>query len=76
MATLLPRTSIFIVVQSLGEDGSALSCAINCVCAALLDAGIPLKSMIASVTCGKLKNEQRIILDPTQAEEKVSCMVF
>jgi ribonuclease PH len=34
-----PRTMICIVVQVLGADGCILSCAINAVCLALMDAG-------------------------------------
>jgi len=74
LATMHPRTSINIVVQVLSQDGSMLSCALNGICLALLDAGIPLRSLISSVTCAMTKNGV-LLLDP-DAQEEESCSVF
>nr|GFC31937.1 exosome complex exonuclease RRP46 homolog [Tanacetum cinerariifolium] len=40
-----PNTTTSIVVQVVNDDGALLPCAINAACAALVDAGIPLKHL-------------------------------
>ncbi|KAG6528845.1 hypothetical protein ZIOFF_011037 [Zingiber officinale] len=55
-----------------------LPCAINASCAALADAGIPLKYLAVAICCG-LTGSRSVILDPTKIEEKVfsySCMLY
>ncbi|THU73000.1 hypothetical protein C4D60_Mb04t18180 [Musa balbisiana] len=46
-----------------------LPCAINASCAALVDAGIPLKHLAVAICCG-LTEGGSVILDPTKAEEQ------
>ncbi|TYZ57213.1 hypothetical protein PybrP1_011163 [[Pythium] brassicae (nom. inval.)] len=60
-----PRAVISIVVQHL------LSVAINAVSLALLDAGVPMTSVVTSATCGLLP-DGTLFLDPSQAEEELS----
>ncbi len=40
------------------------------MCLALIDAGIPMNALVASVTCGLLK-DGTIVLDPDEKEEQV-----
>ncbi|KXZ49109.1 hypothetical protein GPECTOR_23g4 [Gonium pectorale] len=74
-----PRTSIMVVLQVLQEDGSVLPCALNAACAALVDAGVPMSSMYASVACA-LTADERLLLDPDAAEEQAAkarfCFTF
>eukprot|EP01119_Soliformovum_irregulare_P015984 TRINITY_DN4585_c0_g1_i1.p1 TRINITY_DN4585_c0_g1~~TRINITY_DN4585_c0_g1_i1.p1 ORF type:complete len:181 (-),score=51.30 TRINITY_DN4585_c0_g1_i1:125-667(-) len=74
LSTLHPRTEISIVVQVLNEDGSIVSTAVNAACLALIDAGIPMKNMIAATTIAYLDGD--LILDPTEKEEKESSSIF
>uniref|UniRef100_K3WUR4 Uncharacterized protein n=1 Tax=Globisporangium ultimum (strain ATCC 200006 / CBS 805.95 / DAOM BR144) TaxID=431595 RepID=K3WUR4_GLOUD len=60
-----PRAVISIVVQHL------LSVAINAVSLALLDAGVPMLSIVTSATCGLLP-DGNLFLDPSLAEEELS----
>lgn len=50
LTRLHPRTSILILVQEIYDGGSILSCTINAVCCALIDAGIPMKCPVAGVS--------------------------
>jgi len=59
----------------LNEDGSILSTAINGVCLALLDAGIALNHMIASVACA-ITSDGQILLDPDEKDEKEASSIF
>lgn len=47
---LYPKTLIQIVVQELESDAHFLSLSLNCMCAALLDAGLALRGTFAAVT--------------------------
>ncbi|WOL05594.1 exosome complex exonuclease [Canna indica] len=69
LLTIHPNTTTSIIVQVLGDDGALLPCAINASCAALVDAGIPLKHLAVSICCG-LTESGSVILDPTKAEEQ------
>ncbi|KAK8951557.1 hypothetical protein KSP39_PZI003862 [Platanthera zijinensis] len=51
------------------SDGLLLPCAINASCAALVDAGIPLKHLAVAVCCG-LVADGDVMLDPTILEEQ------
>jgi exosome complex component RRP46 len=51
----------------LADDGSILSCAVNAMQLALIDAGIPMQGLVASVTCC-LDVDSNLVLDPVQAE--------
>ncbi|KAG4943634.1 hypothetical protein JHK85_048280 [Glycine max] len=68
--TIYPNTTTSVIVQAsfvLSIRNLLLPCAINAACAALVDAGIPLKHL-ADSGC--------IILDPTKDEEEVSRTIF
>ncbi|ORY00697.1 ribosomal protein S5 domain 2-like protein [Basidiobolus meristosporus CBS 931.73] len=64
---LHPRTLIQLNVQILWDDGCALATAINAVTLALIDAGIPSKSIIAASTC-LITDAGELIVDPTAKE--------
>lgn len=63
---LHPRTSISVILQEMQDDGCLLSTAVNSACCALIDAGIPMKCMMASVT-GYINGDD-INLDPCKEE--------
>ncbi|KAK1266363.1 hypothetical protein QJS04_geneDACA002695 [Acorus gramineus] len=60
LLTVHPNTTTSVIVQ-------LLPCAINASCAALVDAGFPLKHL--AVGCG-LSEGGSVILDPSKAEEE------
>ncbi|KAG0256773.1 Exosome component 5 [Mortierella polycephala] len=68
LSGLHPRTGIQIVVQTMKDDGCILSTAFNATIMALMDAGIPLKSILGSVTCMVDEKTNQIWLDPTTEE--------
>ncbi|KAG0301064.1 Exosome component 5 [Linnemannia gamsii] len=68
LSGLHPRTGIQIVVQTMKDDGSILATAFNATILALLDAGIPLKSILGAVTCIVDSETNQILLDPTSQE--------
>ncbi|KAF9560086.1 Exosome component 5, partial [Mortierella alpina] len=68
LSSLHPRTLVQIVVQTMKDDGCILSTAFNATILALLDAGIPLQSILGSVTCMIDSETDEILLDPTTEE--------
>ncbi|KAJ2848651.1 exosome non-catalytic core subunit rrp46 [Coemansia brasiliensis] len=62
-----PRTLVQINIQVRQNDGSVDAAAINATTLALVDAGIPLRSMVAAATCAVCANGN-IVIDPTQEE--------
>ncbi|KAI3745625.1 hypothetical protein L6452_08026 [Arctium lappa] len=74
-----PNTTTSIVIQVVNDDGALLPCAINAACAALVDAGIPLKHLAVAICCC-MAECGHIFLDPSKIEEqKVKafvCLVF
>lgn len=50
LTRLHPRTSITIMVQEIYDNGSMFSAAINAVCFALIDAGLPMKCPVSAVS--------------------------
>ncbi|CAO3570293.1 unnamed protein product [Mortierella alpina] len=68
LSSLHPRTLVQIVVQTMKDDGCVLSTAFNATILALLDAGIPLQSILGSVTCMIDSETNEILLDPTTEE--------
>ncbi|ETV90976.1 hypothetical protein H310_14314 [Aphanomyces invadans] len=62
-----PRAVISITVQVVEDDGSLLAVAINAVNLALLDAGIPMRSLVGAITCSILDDGQ-LCLDPSLTE--------
>ncbi|KAJ0970787.1 hypothetical protein J5N97_018746 [Dioscorea zingiberensis] len=79
LLTIHPNTTTSIILQVVGDDGALLPCAINASCAALVDAGIPLKHLAVAICCG-LTETGSLILDPTKIEEQklqaFACLVF
>lgn len=79
LLTVHPNTTTSVIVQVVGDDGALLPCAINASCAALVDAGIPLKYLATAICCS-LTNDRDVILDPTKVEEEnvqaFACLVF
>lgn len=67
VTTLHPRTGITIVIQVLSDDGSLVSHMIQGVLLGLMDSGLPLNSLVASVSCC-LNSKSEILLDPTLQE--------
>eukprot|EP01108_Squamamoeba_japonica_P005820 TRINITY_DN4707_c0_g1_i3.p1 TRINITY_DN4707_c0_g1~~TRINITY_DN4707_c0_g1_i3.p1 ORF type:complete len:225 (+),score=64.32 TRINITY_DN4707_c0_g1_i3:40-675(+) len=63
-----PRARIMVTVQSLCADGGSLATACNAATLALLDAGVPLRSLCAAVTCA-VTSDGAVQLDPTADEE-------
>ncbi len=43
LAALHPRTLVQVILQVENDNGALLACALNAACAALMDAGIPMK---------------------------------
>lgn len=64
-----PNFQVDIFANVIQDDGSVLGAAITCAGLALADAGIPMYDIITATTVGVIDN--RIILDPTAAEEDV-----
>ena len=52
LTSLHPRTAFTVVIQEVHNDGSLLACCVNAVCAALLDACVPMNFPFAAVACG------------------------
>lgn len=71
-----PNTTTSIVIQVVNDDGALLPCAINAACAALVDAGIPLKHLAVAICCC-MAESGHILLDPSKIEEqKVKACVY
>jgi exosome complex component RRP46 len=55
------------------NDGALFSCAVNAMCLALLDAGVPMTGVVASVVCAATANAAgkglALLLDPLLTEE-------
>ena len=62
------KTEIHVSVCVLQNDGSSKSAVFNVVTLALLDAGIPMKDFLVSVTVGSLHGQ--ILTDLTWEESK------
>ncbi|GAB4837227.1 exosome non-catalytic core subunit rrp46 [Ancistrocladus abbreviatus] len=46
-----PNTTTSVIVQVVNDDGALLPCAVNAACAALVDAGIPMKHLSVAISC-------------------------
>uniref|UniRef100_A0A2N9ICT2 Exosome complex exonuclease RRP46 homolog n=1 Tax=Fagus sylvatica TaxID=28930 RepID=A0A2N9ICT2_FAGSY len=68
--TINPNTTTSIIVQVVNDDGS-VSFMVMCLstCAALVDAGIPLKHLAVAICCC-LTDSGYILLDSTKLEEQ------
>lgn len=51
-----------------------MSTILNATCIALLDAGVPMKTLVGAATCAVLP-DRTLLLDPTEEEEKVSTVL-
>ncbi|XP_010503239.1 PREDICTED: exosome complex exonuclease RRP46 homolog [Camelina sativa] len=67
--TVNPNTTTSVIIQVVHDDGSLLPCAINAACAALVDAGIPMKHLAVAICCC-LADNGYVVLDPNKLEEK------
>lgn len=47
-----PRTAVVITVQVLADDGGLLPAMVNATCAALINAGVPLRTRLAGISAG------------------------
>lgn len=82
-----PRTVIQVTSQLMEDNGSVLSCAVNSMCMALIDAGVVLKDMFGSTTIALLEAQdveqdamktpsgKVLYLDPTEKEEEIAIFV-
>ncbi|KAM7493313.1 hypothetical protein LguiB_027922 [Lonicera macranthoides] len=76
LLTVNPNTTTSIIVQVVNDDGALLPCAINAACAALVDAGIPLKHLAVAICCC-LTESGVVMLDPNKLEEqKMKAFVY
>ncbi|RWS18746.1 exosome complex component RRP46-like protein, partial [Leptotrombidium deliense] len=62
-----PHTIISIIVQEVENDGAVLAAAVNSTCCALLDAGIPMKCLIAAMSV-TIATDGSLILDSRHKE--------
>ncbi|KAG5562549.1 hypothetical protein RHGRI_005323 [Rhododendron griersonianum] len=70
------QLSSYALLQVVNDDGALLPCAINAACAALVDAGIPLKNLAVAICCC-LTDSGCVILDPNKLEEqKMKAFVY
>ncbi|XP_065184766.1 exosome complex component RRP46-like [Sycon ciliatum] len=69
LTTLFPRSLISIIVQEEHDDGSFLSCTLNAICLALMDAGVAMAYPMAAVSCALMEDEE-LVFDPTADQEK------
>lgn len=86
IGSLHPRTAINVIIQEVQGNGSTggsiLAASINASCLALLDGGVPMRSMFAAVSCACLKKDEtgqmegedeedrlEVIVDPTEEQE-------
>ncbi|KAJ1645575.1 exosome non-catalytic core subunit rrp46 [Coemansia erecta] len=66
---LHPRTLVQINLQVKENDGSVDAAAINATALALVDAGIPLRAMVAAASCA-VRKDGEIVVDPVEEEIK------
>ncbi|XP_031103007.1 exosome complex exonuclease RRP46 homolog [Ipomoea triloba] len=76
LLTVHPNTTTSVIIQVVNDDGALLPCAINAACAALVDAGIPLKHLAVAICCC-LAESKYVLLDPDKLEEqKMKAFVY
>lgn len=63
-----PRSVIDVYVEIIQADGGTRCAAINAAAVALVDAGIPMKDLVAACAAGKMNGE--IVLDLGDTEDK------
>ncbi|XP_028796428.1 exosome complex exonuclease RRP46 homolog [Neltuma alba] len=67
--SMYPNTTTSVIIQVVHDDGALLPCAINAACAALVDAGIPLKHLAVAICCS-VADGGYVLLDPNKLEEE------
>jgi len=77
LLSLHPRTQIKIIIQIIADDGSLLSCCLNGTTLALIDAGVPLRSIYTAITLVQ-REDKELTIDPTKEEENnsISSLTF
>ncbi|CAG4956997.1 unnamed protein product [Colias eurytheme] len=77
LGCLYPRTGITVTIQELEDFGGLLTCAVNCTCLALLNAGVSMRHTVAAVSCA-VDARGDLVLEPTheQVESAVAVMYF
>lgn len=73
LTRLHPRTSITIMVQEIYDNGSLFSAAINAVCFALIDAGLPMKCPISAVSLS-ISNDSEEMTNGSNDNNNNSCI--
>ncbi|TPX36904.1 hypothetical protein SmJEL517_g00870 [Synchytrium microbalum] len=68
LTALHPRTAISMTFQIMADDGGVLAACINSGVFALLDAGIPIKSLVAALDVAFL-SDGSLVIDPCLLEE-------
>jgi exosome complex component RRP41 len=63
-----PRSVIDVYVEIIQADGGTRCAAVNAAAVALVDAGIPMKDLVASCAAGKMNG--KIVLDLGDTEDK------
>ncbi|KAJ2944665.1 hypothetical protein O0L34_g4020 [Tuta absoluta] len=64
LGSLYPRTGTTVTVQELEDYGGLLTTCVNCVCLALLNSGLAMRSTFAAVAC-TIDESGNIVLDPS-----------
>jgi exosome complex component RRP41 len=67
LTRLYPKTEIDIFIEVLQAHGGTRTAAITAATVALIDAGIPLKDMVAAVSVGKI--DGRVVVDLSKEED-------
>merc|ERR1711934_234007 len=71
--SLYPRTQIRVTAQVLENRSSSLCAIINAACLALMDASVPLRSMVAATSCGVRDDgdgNYELVAGPTHAGDR------
>ena len=64
-----PDSAIEVFIEVVAADGGTRCASITAAALALADAGIPMKSLVVGIACGK--GQGKIILDLNDKEDKV-----
>jgi len=67
LSELFPRTAIEVYVEVLQSDGGTRTASVTAASAALADAGIPMKGLVAGVAVGKVDGV--VVLDINELED-------
>ena len=54
LTSMHPRLGVTVVVQVVTSDGAVEACATNAACAALIDAGVPMRGVLCAAGCAVL----------------------